>query len=322
MASNSSRRSGSSGRSTPRKRVVIGASETTRVRYSKGKPEVDSERKSAPSGRTRKGPSGRPLAGQAFSRTKREERERRQKMARAKLFGIWAAGAAVVAALAFGVAALYNSQAFAVEQVVVHGQSRLTRDEVMRLAAVNPSATLLRLDTRSVAGRLTSSPWIAAASVRRVFPATLSIDISERSPGALVYVGKTPWLVASDGTWITKVRRAVDVTPTPVVVRDVGDLAPETGKRTDSPLLQNALGVVTGLTPALAANTRVVTGPEIDKTTLLTKSGVEVLIGRAEEMDKKDKIIERILTEQRDKVVYVNVRTTDRPTWRGLEQTP
>ena len=48
MASNSGRKSGSSGRSSSRKRVVIGAEETTRVRYSRDKPEVESERRKTP----------------------------------------------------------------------------------------------------------------------------------------------------------------------------------------------------------------------------------------------------------------------------------
>ena len=48
MGSSSGRKSGSSGRSSSRKRVVIGAEETTRVRYKKDRPEVESERKRTP----------------------------------------------------------------------------------------------------------------------------------------------------------------------------------------------------------------------------------------------------------------------------------
>ena len=46
MASNSGRKSGSSGRSGPRKRVVIGAGETVRVRYHDKEPQVESQRRS------------------------------------------------------------------------------------------------------------------------------------------------------------------------------------------------------------------------------------------------------------------------------------
>jgi hypothetical protein len=37
-------------------------------------------------------------------------------------------------------------------------------------------------------------------------------------------------------------------------------------------------------------------------------------------MKKKDAVITSILARQKGKLVYINVRTPDRPTWRGLDQ--
>ena len=85
MASSSDRKSGSSGRSSSRKRVVIGAEETVRVRYKKDRPEVESERKRTPrqaqraaSERAAKGPkpSG---AGRRIAAEKRDDRDRRRR---------------------------------------------------------------------------------------------------------------------------------------------------------------------------------------------------------------------------------------------------
>ena len=56
----------------------------------------------------------------------------------------------------------------------------------------------------------------------------------------------------------------------------------------------------------------------VDETALLTRDNVEILIGRAEEMQKKDYLARKILAAQRGKVVFIDVRSTDRPVSRGL----
>ena len=86
MASSSGRKSGSSGSSSNRKRVVVGAEETVRVRYKQGNPEVESERKRTPrqeqrSTSERAGsrvpkPSS---AGRRVASQKRDDRDRRRR---------------------------------------------------------------------------------------------------------------------------------------------------------------------------------------------------------------------------------------------------
>ncbi|MBI5230653.1 MAG: FtsQ-type POTRA domain-containing protein [Coriobacteriales bacterium] len=321
MGSNSRRKSASSGRSTPRKRVVIGASETMRVRYNKGEPEVHTERKE-PRKRNAGEERQRSSQARAFARTKKEEREHRQRTARIRTTALWVALAVLVVGAVVGLVAVYRSQAFAVSNVQVDGNSRLTRDQILRGAAVPGDATLLRVDTNTIAGAIERSPWIADAEVERDFPSTLRITVVEREPGAVVAIGKKRWVIATDGTWIMQVRQVGDVTPKPVFVTGIPNLAARTGTRTDSRQLVNALRVIEGLSPELRGIVRAVVAPEIDRTALLTTGDIEIIVGRADDMAKKDEIVRRILAEQRGKVVYINVRTTDRPTWRGLEEQP
>ncbi len=93
---------------------------------------------------------------------------------------------------------------------------------------------------------------------------------------------------------------------------------PIAGKVTDSRELKNALAVVAGLTPALRAKVKSVSAPTVDKTALTLVDNIQVFVGSAEEISKKDQLIRQILAKEK-KLVYINVRVVSRPTWRGLE---
>jgi cell division protein FtsQ len=65
--------------------------------------------------------------------------------------------------------------------------------------------------------------------------------------------------------------------------------------------------------------TRAISAPTIDKTAILTNDDVEIFVGDAAQIAEKDQIARGILAREKGKVVYINVRVVERPTWRGLE---
>jgi hypothetical protein len=99
----------------------------------------------------------------------------------------------------------------------------------------------------------------------------------------------------------------------------VPGLDPKPGRLTTSEPLLNAVKVLTGISPALRAMVTSVAAPTIDGTALTTVDHVEIVIGEAIDLPTKDALARRILTEQQGKVVSIDVRITDRPTWRGLK---
>jgi cell division protein FtsQ len=225
----------------------------------------------------------------------------------------------LVIALIVGVAMLYNSQVFAVSAIEVTGVSRLTEDEVLTLAAVPSDATLLRFPAEGITERLLSNPWIAEAYVTRDFPDGMRVRIVERQPAAYLDLGQeSVWVV--DDTGVTIAEQSATETGTLVVVRDLQPIEPTPGEKTGSEPILNALGVWRGLSPELKERTRAISAPSIDRTTLVTHDDIEILVGAAEEMESKDLIAREILAEQAGSVVYINVRTIERPTWRGLER--
>ena len=320
MASNSGRRSGSSGRSSSRKRVVIGAEETVRVKYKKNQPEVESERKrgratarSSASANTSARP--RTAAGRVAAE-KRDERERRRRSTGQRRFLLGLAAAVGVAALVWLGVTLWNSPMFSASDVQVTGVSHLSTAQVLKLAEINPEDTLPNLPKHDIELKVETSPWVQGVQVTRRLPHTVSIAVTERVPTAFVDVGgNNLWLVSSDGYWIAP--RTAEVTANLIPIRDASAQTPAAGQKVSSLEVNNAMAVLAGLSPQMRSKVRSISAPSVDKTALLLKGDVQVFIGSAEDIAKKDTIARTILAREKN-VIYVNVRVVDRPTWRGL----
>ena len=312
MASNSRQKSGSSDPSTSRKRVVIGARETVRVRYSKGQPEVEA---------TPKERTGRPnrSSGSRLVEARRHDRERRQASIRLRRVAIGIGIGTIVVLGVVGLLQLRHARTFAVRNIRVSGVSQITTETVIALAGVPPGATLIDADRRVIARRVGMNPWVASVKITRDFPHTLVLRVVERTPGAWVNTSKrAAWLVSTDGTWL-RARSKADTLPL-AVITDAEGLSPEVGRPAGSKEISNALAVLTGLSPRLRALVKFCSAPSVEKTALVTKTGVQIFIGPATEMKKKDAVVREILAREKGKLVYINVRTPDRPTWRGLDK--
>ncbi|MDO8915381.1 MAG: FtsQ-type POTRA domain-containing protein [Coriobacteriia bacterium] len=334
MASNSGRRSGSSGDSTRhsgegrRESVYIGGRNADRsleeLRASTAK-DAAQERGRTANGSARARKSGpRPGVGEQRPRTRaeREAHERRSARdaklvtQRRKVQVRAAAVVLVVLGVVAGCGALYRSPLFKVTRVEVVGAAHVGAGRIRTLAAVPSDATLIRFPADAVAGRVGKDPWVASVTVSRLFPDGMRIRVIERQPVAMVDVGQTLMLVDSTGMVLGK--RSVEQTSTAIVIRDVPGLDLKAGRRTTSEPLLNAIAVVGSLSDALRARIGSVSAPTIDATTLYTRDRIEIVFGEVAGASTKDALIQRILDEHRGKVVSIDVRTIDRPTWRGL----
>ena len=327
MTSNSGRKSGSSGRSTGRKRVVIGAEETTRVRYRQDRPQVESERRRAqrqPQQRAASSRLGAPGpkptgAGKRIAGAKRDEREKRQQAIARRRLVVVVAAVALLGGVIWGCVALWRAPILPVKRVQVTGISRLSNSVVTQLAAVPADATLIRIDLEALENRVSRSPWVAEVKASRGFPDTVNIRVVERKPFAVIDAGGTQlWLTDASGVWLG--RLSSDDSTGMATVRDIEGLKPKAGERTASAEVRNALAVLKGLSVEMKAMLKTISAPSVDRTALITKTDIQIMVGSAQDISKKDSVARKILSSQ-EGVVYVNVRVVDRATWRGLDQT-
>jgi cell division protein FtsQ len=96
--------------------------------------------------------------------------------------------------------ALANSAGFRINTIAINGRKQLSQDDVLASGGVNGSSSLLFLDAASVRDKLKSNPWIADATVLKLYPGQLQIDVVERSAFALWQQDGRLSVIAEDGT--------------------------------------------------------------------------------------------------------------------------
>lgn len=95
--------------------------------------------------------------------------------------------------------AIANSAGFRITTVAINGRKQLTQDEVLGIGGVNGRSSLLFLDAAAVRDKLKSNPWIADATVLKLYPGQLQIDIVERTAFALWQQDGRLSVIADDG---------------------------------------------------------------------------------------------------------------------------
>ncbi|MGH8252463.1 MAG: cell division protein FtsQ/DivIB [Steroidobacteraceae bacterium] len=131
--------------------------------------------------------------------------------------GIAASAALLIAALAYGVVkgghvidvidelkdtrdAIANTAGFRIAAISLSGQKEVSREEVLTTTGVTGRSSLLFLDVDAARDRLKTNPWIADATVLKLYPDHLQITITERQPFALWQKDGRISVIASDGT--------------------------------------------------------------------------------------------------------------------------
>jgi cell division protein FtsQ len=95
--------------------------------------------------------------------------------------------------------AIANSAGFRITTVAINGRKQLTQDEVLAIGGVNGRSSLLFLAAAAVRDKLKANPWIAEATVLKLYPGQLQIDIVERSAFALWQQDGRLSVIADDG---------------------------------------------------------------------------------------------------------------------------
>src|SRR5450432_2934722 len=95
--------------------------------------------------------------------------------------------------------AIANSAGFRITAVGISGRRQLTQDEVLAIGGVNGRSSLLFLDAAAVREKLKANPWISEATVLKLYPGQLQIDIIERSAFALWQQDGRLSVISDDG---------------------------------------------------------------------------------------------------------------------------
>jgi cell division protein FtsQ len=100
-------------------------------------------------------------------------------------------------------AAITSSTGFAVENLRITGQSETSEVDVLNGLALGPFPSLLTLELETARDRVEALPWVKQATLTKIFPDTLEIEIVEREPYALWQYGGAVSLIDYAGRVIT-----------------------------------------------------------------------------------------------------------------------
>lgn len=89
---------------------------------------------------------------------------------------------------------------FGITAVALSGNQHLSREEVFALAGVSSRSSTLFFDVTDARAKLKTNPWIADATVQKLYPDRLQIAIHERTAFALWQKDGRIGVIADDGT--------------------------------------------------------------------------------------------------------------------------
>lgn len=164
----------------------------------------------------------------------------------------------VLTVLAVAAWVLLGSQLLVVRQVEVAGAKLVHRDRLVAAAGIRLGLPLARLDTDEVRARVQRVREVESATVRRVWPGTVRIEVRERVPLVVVERAGRFWQIDRFGVTVTESAQR----PAALPVLNVA--APRPG----DPATDAALRVVQELPERLARRLTAVDAPSPESVTL------------------------------------------------------
>lgn len=223
-------------------------------------------------------PAGPRLAARAKAERSLRRRRWRGRLLRGLLLALPLAGLAWL---------LLASPVLAVDRVQVTGTERLTPAQVVEVAGVEPGTPLARTDVSGAAERVRSLEPVADVRVRRGWPSTVRVHVTERVAVAGVPRGDAVLLVDADGVGFAIEPGLPDGLPRVEVA------APAT----DDPATRAALRVLLDLPPDLAGQVAVVRASTPSDVAFVLDDGRTVVWGAPGDTATKASAVAALLTK-------------------------
>lgn len=135
-----------------------------------------------------------------------------------------------------------NSSFFCLEKIIINGNYNIPADELERVLGVEKGINLWHLDTELIEKRLATQPLVASAQVKRQWPRTLVVNITERVPVALIVQDGGFFLLDGSGVIMERLARIGHLNlPLISGIATLADLAP--GQAIEDECLHAALEV-------------------------------------------------------------------------------
>ncbi|MHB8124311.1 MAG: cell division protein FtsQ/DivIB [Desulfitobacteriaceae bacterium] len=212
--------------------------------------------------------------------------------------------------VSLGLVFFLRSGFFSVQEVDFKGLSIIPVGEIQKLAAQVQGENIFLFDQNILSRRLNLHPLVQNVSFQRKLPRTLIVQVTERTPFALVVVPKGIIEVDSQGVFLRRLE-SWPIKDNPVID---GINIPESagpGQNISTPPLTSALLLLGQAPNALLPLISEVHVNTIQQITLFLMSGVEVRLGQAEDWKVKLASLFQLLNDQGYQSFQQGVRYID-----------
>ena len=170
---------------------------------------------------------------------------------------------------------IITSPYFQIKETVVQGCKELTEKEVLSLAAIRPSQSLLAINPAAIARRIEANPWVKQVLIGKELPNRLIIEVHERTAVALVKSDNGISLLDLDGVTFKKLENSDEA--------DIPVLNGCYSESSDSVLFAKSLELLQYLSTAkefpTIKNISEIHGHDIFGLSLFTDSGLCIRLG-------------------------------------------
>lgn len=204
-----------------------------------------------------------------------------------------------------------TSQYFAISRIDIVNNQRVSGQRITELAGIKVGDNLLKVSSSKINKQLKTEPWINRTDVVKKLPSTLELRIVERLPIAILEAPNGRFL--ADRYSIAVAQANGEQLP---VVRIPGIAAVVVSKRIDNPDFQVALNFIAGLSDRLRRELRDVTVDGQKKIMASTTDGVAINYGLLEDVNKKNYVLDVILSKARvdgTRLKLIDLRSVTNP---------
>lgn len=181
---------------------------------------------------------------------------------------------------------------FGVDAIRIEGLRDTREGDVLDYLAVTPTTSVLGFDIDAARDRVLALPWVKEASVRRVYPDQLMVEIEEHAPFARMLQRGRVHLVTVEGEEITD--EITDVHAGLPLVVGQGAPGEATAFFAHLAARQYVLGSVVAL--ERVGDRRWTLHMREDVQVHLPETGVDAALVRLEEMMRREAVLERAVT--------------------------
>ena len=240
------------------------------------------------------------------------QRRRRKPTAVARVRPFWMPIALCSIAIVVGLAVAATWPGFAAKTVVVSGNVRVSRGEVLMRARITPHVTIWLQNTAAIAKRIETIPYVDVARVRPIPPSTIRIVLSERTPFAVLRSGDDAVLVDHA---LRVLEPASGTTLYPVLILEAGvPLEPGEFVRLPSALAMRDAYEKIGDRDIVPVSLQY---DRFGGLVVTVRGGLRLLLGAPSDLSQKltlaDAIISQVLTTPRRRVTAIDLRAPSAP---------